>query len=230
MKTSDQIPAVGEIIDTTPPPILASHQPDFIPYSGFFYKVAKAQVFDLAIYDQYTDSGYQRRVKMGDKWVGVSVDKSKYRLAPIWQVQYNPDSIQKVIDAIYAEYHKAPYYNKYAPHIISCLVNGTGSLFKLNINLIACICSLLGIQTRLQTAMPLTKPKGYGILQLMDIYQVDRYLSGAGAKEYIGDEFEKAGKELIWSKHDPITGNSVLEILFNYENPMEYILREHADE
>jgi hypothetical protein len=92
------------------------------------------------------------------------------------------------------------------------------------------ICAILGIQTRVATAMPLTKPKGHGILQLMDVYEADTYLSGVGAKEYIGNEFEKAGKKLEWSKHLPHTGNSILEIIMNYDNPMDYIMAEQEDE
>ena len=30
------------------------HQPDLLPYSGFFHKMAKADVFELGIYYQYT--------------------------------------------------------------------------------------------------------------------------------------------------------------------------------
>lgn len=210
--------------------LLASHQPDFLPYSGFFYKIARANLFDIAMYDQYTDSGYQRRVKMGDKWVGLSVDKSKYGRSPIWAVQYNKDSVQRVMDAIYENYHQAPFYGKYAPYILYELAHGDGNLLELNMKLISVICGCLGITTPMVTALPLTKAKGHGIVQLMQHYGFKRYLSGTGAKVYIGDEFEKAGMEVEWSKHDPITGNSVLEILFNYENPMDYILREHDDE
>ena len=36
--------------------IYAAHQPDLLPYSGFWYKMAKADVFDLKIWDQFVDS------------------------------------------------------------------------------------------------------------------------------------------------------------------------------
>ena len=210
--------------------ILASHQPNFLPYSGIFYKIAKADVFDLAIYDAYSHQNYHRRVKIGGKWVSLVVDKAKYDRQPFWLVEYDRASVQRVIDAIYQEYHKAPYFDKYAPAIFYELVSGNGKLFDLNCRLIELLCQMLGIHTRLATALPLTKPKGHGIIQLMDYYNADVYLSGTGAQVYIGDEFEKAGKRLIWSAHDPVTENSVLEILFNYESPMDYILREKVYE
>jgi hypothetical protein len=209
--------------------ILASHQPDFLPYSGFFYKIAKATIFDLAIYDQYTVSGYQRRVTMGGKWIGVAVP-DEYNRKPIWQVRYNMDSIPRVMDAIYENYHNAPFYDRYAPGILYELATGNGNLMQLNEKLIRTICMMLEITTPIITDRPLKKAKGHGILEMMSHYRVNTYLSGAGAKEYIGDEFEKAGKTILWSKHDPITGDTVLDILFNQPNPMKYILKEHGDE
>lgn len=213
-----------------PSVILASHQPDFLPYSGFFYKIAKASVFDLAIYDDYSHQGYQRRVKIGGKWVSLVVNKSDWDRKPIWQVDYERASVQRVIDAIYQEHHRDPYFKKYAPAIFSELVSNPSSMAVLNINLIGLLAQMLGLNTPIMTAIPLTKPKGHGILQLMDFYKADTYLSGNGAQAYIGDEFEKAGKRLVWSTHNPITENSVLEILFNYESPMDYILRERIYE
>ena len=44
--------------------LYSAHQPDLLPYSGFFYKMANADVFDLKIWDQYVNRGYQRRVMM----------------------------------------------------------------------------------------------------------------------------------------------------------------------
>ena len=214
---------------TMRPMILTSHQPDFLPYSGFFYKLDKADVFDIALYDQFTRSGYQRRVKMDDKWIGVAVS-DKYDRSPIWQVQYDINSIQGVLDRIYEVYHKEPYYHRYVGGIMHTLVAGEGSLFKLNVELISLLCDMLGISVQFGTAHPLHKAKGHGILEMMEHYDFITYLSGQGAKEYIGDEFEKAGKQIIWSKHDPITGNSVLELLFRYgDEAINYVRREHDE-
>jgi hypothetical protein len=209
------------------PAVLASHQPDFLPYSGFFYKMDKAEVFDLAIFDQYTRSGYQRRVTMGGKWVGLEVSH-EYDRSPIWQVQYNRASAQKVMDAIYQNYHHLPYYHRYVGEIMHILAAGEGILFKLNVELIHTIAAMLGIQVILGVATPLHKPKGHGILELMEHYDMNAYLSGTGAKEYIGDEFEKANKQIIWSKHQPETGDSILELLFKYgDKAIDHVRAEH---
>ena len=61
--------------------IYAAHQPDLLPYSGFWYKVAKADVFDLKIWDQYVHKGYQRRVTMRGTWVTLPLVKGPVTVA-----------------------------------------------------------------------------------------------------------------------------------------------------
>ena len=44
------------------------HQPDLLPYSGFWFKMATCDAFVLSVHDQFQKHGYQRRVKMRDAW------------------------------------------------------------------------------------------------------------------------------------------------------------------
>ena len=50
---------------------MAGHQPDLFPYTGFWYKMAHTDIFDLAVHDQFQERGYQRRVNMAGA-MGVS--------------------------------------------------------------------------------------------------------------------------------------------------------------
>ena len=49
--------------------IVAIHQPDLLPYSGFWFKMATCDTFVLAVHDQVQKHGYQRRVRMRGTWV-----------------------------------------------------------------------------------------------------------------------------------------------------------------
>ena len=48
------------------------HQPDLLPYSGFWFKMATSDTFVLSVHDQFQKHGYQRRVKMRGAWCSQS--------------------------------------------------------------------------------------------------------------------------------------------------------------
>jgi len=49
--------------------LVSIHQPDLLPYSGFWFKTAVSDVFVVARHDQFQKHGYQRRVAMRESWV-----------------------------------------------------------------------------------------------------------------------------------------------------------------
>jgi hypothetical protein len=54
------------------------------------------------------------------------------------------------------------------------------------------------------------------------------YLSGAGGRSYMGDcrEFTEAGIPVEFSRHHAVTGDSILTVLFDYDDPMSVVLAE----
>lgn len=60
---------------------IAIHQPNFIPWLPFFYKMAMADKFIILVNVQFEKGGYQNRYKLSDgKWVTKSV---QHGLQPI---------------------------------------------------------------------------------------------------------------------------------------------------
>ena len=57
------------------------------------------------------------------------------------------------------------------------------------------------------------------------------YLSGTGGRTYMGDceEFDEAGIPVIWSRHRAVTGDSILSVIFDYEDPMSVVLAEPTE-
>jgi hypothetical protein len=97
--------------------------------------------------------------------------------------------------------------------------------------LILLVRDLLGIQTPLTFSRP-TAPGTRGSAGIVSVIQAFKgpmeYLSGVGARSYMGDcrEFTDAGIPVIWSRHQPVTGDSILTVLFDYEDPMSVVLYE----
>ena len=62
----------------------------------------------------------------------------------------------------------------------------------------------------------------------------DVYIAGAGGTAYMGDDaaerFADAGIELRWSDHRHLTGDSIVTVLMDFDDPMSAVLsRVEAD-
>lgn len=213
--------------------IVAAHQPDLLPYSGFFYKMAKADVFDVKIFDQYVNRGYQRRVMMRDKWATIPILTSSSH-APIDTLRMDPDRAPAVlVEIIGKRYTRARHWDKYGPMICDYILTcRTEKLWQFNLDLIVLVRDILGITTPLSIGI---KPHGkgsVGVISALVPYGSPTYLSGMGAKAYMSEstEFEEAGIPVIWSKHRAITGDSILTVLMDHDDPLGVVMTEHETE
>src|SRR5674476_1110039 len=67
-----------------------------------------------------------------------------------------------------------------------------------------------------------------GLASIMKQYHATTYLSGTGGRAYKGDceEFHNAGIDIAWSTHQPVTGDSILSVLMDYDDPMAVVMSE----
>lgn len=212
--------------------IVAAHQPDLLPHSGFFYKLAKADVFDLKIWDQYSKSGYQRRVRMRDKWAGVPVI-ARSSVSPINTLRLDPDRAPVLLVAeIRKRYRGAKHWDKYGPAICNeIMATRTEHLWQFNLSLILMVRDLLGIRTPVVLGRRHLNSGRAGLVETLSAYGTPTYLSGTGAKVYMGDcqEFTDAGMPVIFSKHQPVTGDSILTVLMDFDDPLSVVLAEQKE-
>jgi hypothetical protein len=218
--------------------IYTAHQPDLLPYSGFWHKMAKADVFDVKIWDQYVDKGYQRRVKMRDQWVTLPLVKGS-ATDPITRKQVTPAAAGHLADEIVKRYtharKKPPLWDKYGPMICDeiCSIK-TDALWEFNFRLILLVREILGITTPLTFSRP-AAPGLRGSAGIISVIQAFAgpmsYLSGTGGRAYMGDcrEFREAGIPVLWSHHRPITGDSILTLIFDFEDPLRLVLASTDD-
>lgn len=219
--------------------VYTAHQPDLLPYSGFWHKMDKADVFDLKIWDQYNHKGYQRRVTMRGQWVTLPLVKDS-NTVPIVTRRIAPGAVEHLADEIVTRYTasngpRPPYWDKYGPMICDEIRSiRTDLLWELNFQLILLVRDILGIQTPLTFSRPtgsgLRGPAG--IVSVMQAFAGPmEYLSGPGARAYMGDcqEFTDAGIPVHWTRHRPVTGDSILSVLFDHEDPMA-VVRAEDDE
>mgnify|MGYP001583042126 CR=1 FL=1 len=209
--------------------IISAHQPNFIPYLGFFDKMAQSDI--LVIRDEvlFTKSDWHHRnsirVNSEDnvnnprsKWLTVPVqDPYDYILhVPIKRdvKEKNKSWNQIMIQDIKNQYQKTPFFSEVFPELEQIMNNTDEKLVTLNMKIIFWLANRFGIQTRIVMASELgLKPEHYVPSQdkseasrdLANICKAlggDVYLSGAGGREYLDlAPFEEAGIEVRYQDY-----------------------------
>lgn len=209
--------------------IVTIHQPDLLPYSGFWFKMVRAHVFVLAVHDQFQKHGYQRRVKMKSSWVSHQLE-GKPSLVPITSVKVRSGWQGRIIDAIRGRYTGSRHWRHRGPELLERIDALPGhSLVEVNCGLIEVVRQTLDITTPLVVTDP---PEGSGTNRLIEqVHMVGgtSYLAGSGGLAYMGhdarERFADAGIDLQWSQHQHITGDSILTLMMDVDDPMEAIMR-----
>lgn len=191
---------------------------------------------DLRVDAQIVKSpGYQRRVKMRDKWANAVLAEGQSMLVPIREVGIrNKETRRQLINTIRGRYNAAPYRKGRLDELCDAIdEQDTDLLWEFNVALLEYLRGVLGITTPFEITGPAEGSKGEGVLSVLQRYEgCDTYLSGTGAKKYMSDTsmFDKAGITVQWSEHAPVTGDSVVTLLMDYEDPMEMIMRRNEEE
>jgi len=211
--------------------VLSGHQPNFLPSTRFWYKVAKSDVLDLRHQAQFVKSGYIHRVKMRDNWCSLPLSPKPGQYDPINTVRVDlPKAKDMFRNTMHGRYSGSRHYKTRGMELVEKFDSlGSDYLWQINLDLILYIRDTLGIETPVCLGVPSIGGKAEGVLSTMRAYPgVDAYLSGVGARAYMGDttNFDEAGIKVIWSRHAPITDDSIVSILMDHDDPIDFVLRE----
>lgn len=211
--------------------IVSGHQPDLLPYSGFWFKMATCDVFDLKVYDQFQAAGYQRRVLMRGTWASVPVVGNPRR-ARILDVEVMPRTAREALaNLVVGRYRGSPHWADRGPALVRLIERDHATyLWQFNLHLILGVREMLGIGTPIAIAPPPTARKSEGLVQVVRRYGADTYLSGTGGKVYMGDchEFDEAGIEVRFSEHAATTADSIVTLLMDHDDPLAAVMSTHA--
>ena len=189
--------------------IVASHQPNFLPYLGYFYKMYMCDVFTLSDTVLFSNSGYHNYnfiLEQGETakiTVPVS-DRSK----PINQVRLSgwTHHRKKIWKRLKECYSKAPYFKKLAPIFQEIFMDDYEYLSELNERLITTIHGLFGMDCLILRESDLGVTGDTATQQIVDICGrtfCKTYLSGTGAREYLdAHQLVKSGLRVEWSQYE----------------------------
>ncbi|AWB91420.1 WbqC family protein [Aeromicrobium chenweiae] len=209
--------------------IVAGHQADLLPSSGFWYKMAKADLFDLRIFDQIHPRGSQRRVMMRGRWASIPIIAGPVG-SLISEARIIPSETREALSAVVTErYSDAKHWPRHGPAVLAMIDDiHTEHLWQLNLQLILGIRELLDIGTPVSIARPPTGRGAAGLVSVMRQYHATSYLSGTEGRAYVDDDetYQEDGLEITWSAHRPVTGDSILSVLMDYDDPMAVVMAE----
>lgn len=215
---------------------IAIHQPDYLPWPGFFHKMAQADLFvlldDCGFSRQRATHRVQIRRPDGVRWLSVPVGKTT---APITELQ--PDTRQEWglshWHILSAAYRHAPYWQDVAAWLKPLLEQRWERLTDVNIACLRQMAQILGITTPFvrTSAFPSDVKRGLGtsgtrIVNICRYLGATAYYSGHGAKAYNDESaFAAAGVRLEYSDFQPpvypqtgpdfVPGLSMIDLLAN---------------
>lgn len=211
--------------------VLALHQPNFLPWVGFFHKMIHSDVFVLLDGAQVPQGrSYATRTQIktpkGVQWLTVPREhsgKRTYQEQRVRPVEEWADRLWRTLECYYTA---APYWNygafdqwwKEAIH--------WPKLADVNNVLITWARHMMGIQAKVQVRGVLDVPREELPLYLCELYDCQTYLSGMGAAVYNDPKrFRERGIELVyqdftcpkypqrWGKFVP--NLSIVDLIFN---------------
>jgi hypothetical protein len=210
------------------------HQPDFLPYLGFFQRLLRADIFIVLDHVQFVHSNrgwtHRDRIKTayGERWLTVSVKKAP-RDTAINKIELSGgDWREQNLNLIRENYRNAPYFSELYPRIEALYASPVTLLWEFNMNSIKLLLEWFAIDLPIIFASTL-QPEGHKNELLVDLLKkagADRYLSGTGAKDYfVPEPFLNAAIEVEWQEFqhpaypqqfgDFIPYLSSIDLLFN---------------
>lgn len=185
--------------------ILSVHQPQYIPWLGYFDKIDKSGCFVFLDNVQYKAREYQNRNKIvtdkGWIWLTVPVIIKGQAVQKIRDVKIN-DSFnwqRKHAKTLENFYNKAPFFKNYVSFLGSVYSSSWEKLADLNIHVIKYLLAEFKINTPLyyESELNISSRKTDRIIDICKKLNADTYLSGIGGRDYLEeDKFIKAGIKL----------------------------------
>ena len=128
------------------------HQPDFLPYLGFFHRFLNADLWVILDNVQFISkgSGWQNRDKIktpsGEKWLTVSVEKAPLNTKINNIVLAKNDWKKNNFNLIKENYKKAAFYNEINPYIEELYALDCEKMIDFNLKSIDMLLTLFDIK------------------------------------------------------------------------------------
>lgn len=217
--------------------VVAIHQPNFLPWLGYFHKMLNCDVFIFLDDVQFPrGKSFTSRVKIkspgGPLWLTVPV-RGKGDMSPIKDVLMadNVDWRKKHLKTLESCYARTAFFNNYFPLIKQVYQMNCSRLADFNINLITTLADFFSVPAQLIRASDLPVEKSNSLDYLIKLVKGvggTRYLTGTGkgSLRYLDEDiFKRAGITVIYQSFvhpvypqqwgEFVPNLSAIDLLFN---------------
>jgi hypothetical protein len=223
--------------------IVSVHQPQYLPWLGYFDKIDRADVFVLLDNVQFKKNEWQNRNKIktahGWQWLTVPVMYKFPQLINEVGVNKKDKWQHRQRQAILSNYKKAPFWPLLEGFFEEIFSSDWQYISQLNIHVVKKLAKLLGITTPLYVASELgdfSQDPDERLIELTKHFDADVYLAGSGGKGYMDpvkyardkvevvfQEYEHPVYKQLFGDFEPFM--SVVDLLYNHGEKSLEILR-----
>lgn len=228
--------------------IISTHQPQYIPWLGYFDKIARSDSFVFLDNVQYKTREFQNRnkIRAKDGWLWLSVPvvskgKGRQIIADV-RIDNELGWPKEHLMSLKTCYARTKYFDKYFPFFEDLYGKAWDKLADLNVEIIKYLLKELSICTPVyfESNLNIASAKTDRIVDICIKLKGDTYLSGAGGRAYIDDnKFEASGIKLVYqefvhpvySQHfmktedDFVPYMSIVDLLFNEGSRAKEVLK-----
>lgn len=223
--------------------IVAIHQPDYIPYLGYFYKMSKCDVWVHLDDCQFSNVNWHHwnRIKTSQGECRLKIPVEQHLGYPINKVRTRDELKWKAkhLKAVEMNYKKASHFEEVFHFWKELLIKDYENIADMNIAINTAIAQRLGFHPifHCSSEMSINTMREERVIDICLQVGGDEYLSGRGAADYeLKEDFKEKGLKLTYSdyigiKYTQLWGGflpnlSILDFLFNCGFDWNYVVTE----
>ena len=213
--------------------IVAIHQPEYLPWLGFFKKMMNSEIFVFLDDAQFTKKGWQNRnqirTKDGMTLLSIPVHAHSYPKINEITIDNNKNWSKRHKKSILYNYARAPYFEEFKDFIESVFEKKFEYLVDLNAEIIKRVMNELEIKSKIifSSDLKISKKGSDMVLDICKAVGADYYITGTvWAQSHLRiDEFKKSNIHVEFQKFQHPTykqfhgefmpGMSIIDLLFN---------------
>ncbi len=213
--------------------IVSIHQPQYLPWLGYFDKIRRSDVFVFLDNVQFKKNEWQNRNRIktaeGGQWLTVPViHRFSQKISEV-RINTTVQWGKKHLRGLLTNYSRAPYFQEYISFFEQAYEREWQYLAELNMHIIRFLTEALGVREKrfeLASAYEAREDRTGRLVDLCRQLGADSYLSGRDGAGYLNlKEFEQERIQVIFQdfkhpRYPQLFGDfepflSVIDLLFN---------------